>query len=174
MKNDDHFRITKERGTTYVRLPIVAFIGAILLIALLTLLLWSEKRHPEVQLQVKNPGELAVLLPSIAGLTHSTLEPGNSMQVLQNGNAFWPPLMRDIAAAKESIHLETYIWYDGQLTRQLIPLLARKAREGVEVRVLEKRLDYILTDPGWIVRSARVLDDGPSDHRPVLAELTHP
>lgn len=41
-------------------------------------------------------------------------------------------------------------------------------------RVLEKRLDYILTDPGWVVRSARVLDDGPSDHRPVLAELTHP
>jgi endonuclease/exonuclease/phosphatase family metal-dependent hydrolase len=41
-------------------------------------------------------------------------------------------------------------------------------------RVLEQRLDYILTDPGWIVRSSRVLDDGPSDHRPVLAELTHP
>jgi endonuclease/exonuclease/phosphatase family metal-dependent hydrolase len=40
-------------------------------------------------------------------------------------------------------------------------------------RVLEQRLDYILTDPGWIVRSARVLDDGPSDHRPVLAELIH-
>jgi endonuclease/exonuclease/phosphatase family metal-dependent hydrolase len=41
-------------------------------------------------------------------------------------------------------------------------------------RVLEQRLDYILTDPGWVVRSARVLDDGPSDHRPVLAELIHP
>jgi endonuclease/exonuclease/phosphatase family metal-dependent hydrolase len=41
-------------------------------------------------------------------------------------------------------------------------------------RVLEQRLDYILGDPGWVVRSARVLDDGPSDHRPVLAELVHP
>jgi endonuclease/exonuclease/phosphatase family metal-dependent hydrolase len=40
-------------------------------------------------------------------------------------------------------------------------------------RVMEQRLDYILTDPGWTVRSARVLDDGPSDHRPVLAELVH-
>jgi endonuclease/exonuclease/phosphatase family metal-dependent hydrolase len=40
--------------------------------------------------------------------------------------------------------------------------------------VLEQRLDYILTDPGWKLRSARVLDDGPSDHRPVLAELVHP
>ena len=41
-------------------------------------------------------------------------------------------------------------------------------------RVMEQRLDYILTDVGWQVRSARVLDDGPSDHRPVLAELIHP
>jgi endonuclease/exonuclease/phosphatase family metal-dependent hydrolase len=41
-------------------------------------------------------------------------------------------------------------------------------------RVMEERLDYILTDPGWRVASARVVDDGPSDHRPVLAELVHP
>lgn len=41
-------------------------------------------------------------------------------------------------------------------------------------RVMEQRLDYILADPGWQVRSARVLDDGPSDHRPVIAELVHP
>src|SRR6185436_20357909 len=41
-------------------------------------------------------------------------------------------------------------------------------------RVMEQRLDYILTDRGWKVRSARVLDDGPSDHRPMLAELIHP
>jgi len=40
-------------------------------------------------------------------------------------------------------------------------------------RVMEQRLDYILVDPGWQVRTARVLDEGPSDHRPVLAELVH-
>jgi endonuclease/exonuclease/phosphatase family metal-dependent hydrolase len=40
-------------------------------------------------------------------------------------------------------------------------------------KVMEKRLDYILADRGWIVRSSRVLDEGPSDHRPVIAELVH-
>jgi endonuclease/exonuclease/phosphatase family metal-dependent hydrolase len=40
-------------------------------------------------------------------------------------------------------------------------------------RILKQRLDYILADAGWKVRNARVLDDGPSDHHPVLAELTH-
>lgn len=136
MTDKDHFRITKERGTTYVRLPIVALIGGVLLLVFLTILLWSEKREPDTQLRVKNPGELTVLLPSIAGLTHSTIEPGNSMQVLQNGDAFWPPLMRDIAAARETVHIESFIWYDGKLARQLAALLAKKAKEGVEVRVL--------------------------------------
>lgn len=41
-------------------------------------------------------------------------------------------------------------------------------------RVMNHRLDYILADAGWRVTSARVLDEGPSDHRPVLAELTRP
>ncbi|HYC89134.1 MAG TPA: cardiolipin synthase [Thermoanaerobaculia bacterium] len=136
MTDKDHFRITKDRGTTYVRLPIIAFIGGVLLLVLLTILLWSEKREPSTRLRVKNPGELTMLLPSIAGLTHSTIEPGNSMQVLQNGVGFFPPLLRDIAAARETVHIESFIWYDGKLARQLAALLVRKAKEGVEVRVL--------------------------------------
>lgn len=41
-------------------------------------------------------------------------------------------------------------------------------------RTLAQRLDYILADPGWRVGRAHVLDDGPSDHLPVIAELLHP
>ena len=41
-------------------------------------------------------------------------------------------------------------------------------------KLVEQRLDYILADRGWQVRSAYVLDEGPSDHRPVVAELVHP
>jgi endonuclease/exonuclease/phosphatase family metal-dependent hydrolase len=38
-------------------------------------------------------------------------------------------------------------------------------------RVTQERLDYILLSPQWQVVSARVVDDGPSDHLPVLAEV---
>ena len=41
-------------------------------------------------------------------------------------------------------------------------------------KIMGQRLDYILADPGWKVVSTRVLDEGPSDHRPVIAELMHP
>lgn len=40
-------------------------------------------------------------------------------------------------------------------------------------RVMELILDYVFTDRGWRVQSSRTLDDGPSDHRPVLVEINH-
>jgi cardiolipin synthase A/B len=135
-RDPDHFAIMKRGSTHYVRMPLVAFIGGILIILVLTILMWSVKREPSTRLQVKDPGELRVLLPSIAGLTHSALEPGNSMQVLQNGVQFWPALFRDIAAARETVHIESFIWYDGKLARDMAKLLADKARQGVEVRLL--------------------------------------
>lgn len=132
----DHFRVWHSRGTTYVGMPIIAFIGGLFALITLAVLFWSVKRDNSTVLRVKQPGELRALLPSIAGLTHSVLEGGNSMQVLQNGDQFFPPLLRDIAAARQSIHIESFIWYDGKLATQLANLLAKKAREGVEVRLL--------------------------------------
>jgi cardiolipin synthase A/B len=133
---DDKFGVWTSRGTTYVRMPIIAFIGGVLTIVTLVILLWSISREPSTRLAVSQAGELAALMPSIAALTHSALEPGNSMQVLQNGAMFFPSLFRDIAAARETVHIESYIWYDGKIARELAALLAKKAREGVEVRVL--------------------------------------
>jgi len=42
---------------------------------------------------------------------------------------------------------------------------------GVTIPMLNERIDYIFADYGWEVRSARVLNIGPSDHFPVIAEL---
>jgi cardiolipin synthase len=134
--DQDHFGVWSSRGTTYVRMPIVAFIGGLLTLVLLIVLIWSMTREPNTRLHVRNLGELGALMPSLVGLTQSSLEQGNDVRVLQNGDGLFPLLFRDIAAAKQSIHLETYIWYEGTLTRQLVRLLAEKARQGVEVRVL--------------------------------------
>jgi cardiolipin synthase len=135
-RDDDHFRLVHERGTTYARLPLVAVIGGVLAILVLTILFWSVKRLPDTKLHVKNPGDLEALVPSPVGLTHSSLDNGNAVEVLQNGDGFFPPLLRDIAAARSTIHLETFIWEDGKIAREIAGLLARKARGGLEVRLL--------------------------------------
>ena len=128
--------IWNHGGTTYVRLPMIAFVGVILTIVALTVTLWSIKRKAGSHLQVKNPGDLSALIPSIVGVTQGNLDQGNKIEVTQDGDGFWPLLMRDIAAARETVHIESYIWWDGAMPKQLAQLLARKAREGVEVRLL--------------------------------------
>jgi cardiolipin synthase len=128
--------IEVRRGAHVVRVPIVLFVSMAFAILMLTVVLWSVWRNRDVHLQVKNPGELNTLLPSIVGLTQSSLDGGNRVELLQNGDGFFPPLLRDIAAARESIHIESYIWWKGAICRQLAELLAAKARQGVEVRLL--------------------------------------
>ncbi|HYR28673.1 MAG TPA: phospholipase D-like domain-containing protein, partial [Thermoanaerobaculia bacterium] len=124
------------RPTRYMRIPVVAFVLGILTIIVLTVLFWSVKRKPDAKLQVTNVGEIHALLPSFAGLTQSNLDHGNRIEILQNGDGFFPPLMRDMAAATQSIHIETFIWHDGTIARQLAKLMAMKARQGIEVRLL--------------------------------------
>lgn len=105
-------------------------------IIVLVLLLWSGQRGQEAHLRVRNAGELRVLLPSIMGLTQSTLDKGNRVEVLQNGDGFFPLLLRDIAAARESVHVESYIWWKGPICGQIAAALAAKARQHVEVRLI--------------------------------------
>src|SRR5207237_8128171 len=120
-----------------VRIQIVAFIGMLLTIIAMAIFLWSTWRGPrDTHLAVNNPGELQTLLPSIVGLTQSSLDVGNDVRVLQNGDGFFPLLLQDIAAAKETIHLESYIWEEGRICNQVAEALAARSREGVEVRVL--------------------------------------
>src|SRR4029077_20470039 len=59
----------------------------------------------------------------------------NTVPLLQNGNGFFPPLFEDIARARQNINFETYVWWKGEICKQVAEALARKARQGVEVRI---------------------------------------
>ncbi|HUP47153.1 MAG TPA: cardiolipin synthase [Thermoanaerobaculia bacterium] len=136
-KNDKTFEITRRKGTTYIRVPLALAVSVVVVLSLLSLLLWSAKwKRDPATLTVRDPGDLQVMLPSMAGVTQGELDPGNRVEVLQNGDGFFPRLFADIGAARENVHIETFIWRDGELARRLAALLGQKAREGVEVRLL--------------------------------------
>ncbi len=123
----------KPRRT--VQLSYLEAILLFLLLIFLILLLWSTDRsHPSL-VRVPNIDNFEQALPSIASLSGSTILPGNAVQVLQNGDQFFPSLFADIAQAGNSIHLETYVWWKGEICDRLGRALADKARHGVEVRV---------------------------------------
>ena len=123
-------------GTHYVTVPLVAAIALVILVIGLGILLWSAERTRPVTLNVKQPGQFSALLPSIVGLTQSTLDPGNRVQLLENGDQYFPALLQEIGKARESVHVETYIWWTGPICDQMANALAAKARQGVEVRLL--------------------------------------
>lgn len=151
----------KPSGTLWVRVPFVAFVAAIIVVVGLTVMLWSAERGRETNLNVKNAGDFSALLPSIAGLTQSSLDPGNQIQLLENGDQFFPRLLADVANAHETIHIESYIWWNGPICNQVAAALAAKAKQGVEVRLLvdasgghkmEDDVEKLMTSSGVQVR----------------------
>ena len=75
-------------------------------------------------------------LTSIAGATGSPFLPGNRIDILNNGDAFYPVMLQEIAEAQVSITIEAYIYWAGEIGRRFAAALAERARAGVRVKIL--------------------------------------
>lgn len=60
----------------------------------------------------------------------------NRVELLHNGNNAFSALISSLQHAVRSIHMEYYIIRDDRIGRAIIEILIRKARSGVEVRVI--------------------------------------
>jgi len=61
---------------------------------------------------------------------------GNAVRVLRNAVENYPAWEAAIESARHTIHMEMYIIHNDRVGRRFIQLLAKKAREGVAVRLL--------------------------------------
>lgn len=68
--------------------------------------------------------------------SYSVLSERNHVEIQQDAAAFYPSLIADLKAARNSIHLQYYIWRADKFTGILKEILIAKARSGVEVRLL--------------------------------------
>ncbi|HEX9162348.1 MAG TPA: cardiolipin synthase [Thermoanaerobaculia bacterium] len=109
------------------------------IIALLWLLLWTtNRRRIKPSFELSDRADAEKMVPTLVGLTEGAIDPGNRVEILQNGRYF-DRLLDDIATAKDSIHIESYIWWTGDICVRIANALAKRASEGVEVRLM---LDY--------------------------------
>ena len=60
----------------------------------------------------------------------------NQIDIMTDGYAFFPELLRNIAEASHHIHINMYIFEDDALGRLVADALMDKARQGVKVRVI--------------------------------------
>lgn len=68
--------------------------------------------------------------------SNALLSDNNEITILKNGNETFPAIFHAIGKARHHIHLEYYIIENDELGGQLKDLLIRKARQGVEVRLI--------------------------------------
>ncbi|HEX2224645.1 MAG TPA: phospholipase D-like domain-containing protein [Thermoanaerobaculia bacterium] len=118
-----------------VEVPIWLLIAMAAAILILSMVLWGILRERKAQVRIPNINSLEEALGSIAGMTQSTIVGGNSVEVLQNGDGFFPRLFQDFKAARQTINYESYVWWDGDICGEFAKVLSAKAREGLEVRL---------------------------------------
>ena len=73
---------------------------------------------------------------SAMSLANPVLIDGNAIELLQNGDAFFPAMLEAIRVAKKTINFEAYIFYSDEIGHAFRDALCAQARAGVEVRVL--------------------------------------
>ena len=120
-----------------ITIVVTALVTALLcaLFAMLT----RSRGTPYLKLELDVLPEIPDALPTLAGLTESTVYDGNEATVFQNGSVF-PAMLADIASATKSVHLETFVWCAGILENQFTDALCERARAGVKVRLLRDAL----------------------------------
>ena len=61
---------------------------------------------------------------------------GNQIQLLENGDQFYPAVFDAIEQAQQKIILETFIWFEDAGGKQLHAALLEAARRGIIAEVL--------------------------------------
>lgn len=120
-----------------IYLVIFAAIGAVALCAVLYD--WLVPDQSEIA-----PRDLSSDVPlnaqesarALSANLNAPLLDGNAIDVLLNGDEIFPAMLEAIREAQHSIHLLTYIYWQGDIARQFADELIAAARRGIQVRVL--------------------------------------
>lgn len=98
-------------------------------------LLKKRRRTPYLKLDLDDFPPLECGAQVLAGVTGGAVYEGNRVEVLQDGSLF-DAMLKDIATARHTVHLETFVWTAGELERRFIAALSAAATRRVRVRVL--------------------------------------
>ncbi len=73
---------------------------------------------------------------TLASLTMAQFGEGTKLEVLTNGEHYYPAELDAIHKAQSSVHLEAYIFVNGEVTKQFLAAMEDRARAGVKVRLM--------------------------------------
>ena len=65
-----------------------------------------------------------------------TWQEGNRITLLENGDNYYPAVFEAIDRARQRVILETFIWFEDDVGKQLHGVLLRAAQRGIKIEVL--------------------------------------
>ncbi|WP_337098185.1 cardiolipin synthase [Paenibacillus sp. YIM B09110] len=89
-----------------------------------------EEVHNEELANQRNLFEL------LSTMTPFAIKAGNQSEILTNGEATFEAILNALSEARHHIHMDYYTIRDDGIGRRFLHMLIRKAREGVEVRIV--------------------------------------
>jgi len=93
---------------------------------------YSRHNFEEAGAAIRNYKKLPYMLTKDS----SALTTNNSVKLLINGENKFPEVLKALREAKHFIHIEYYIYEDGEVARAIEEVLVQKAREGVAIRFI--------------------------------------
>src|ERR1043166_8506690 len=111
---------------------ILFFFAIILIFCLLFIRRHTLPYHFEHTFAVKDPE----FIGSALALSDPVLVPGNKIDILNNGDEYFPAMLKAIGGARKTINFEAFILYSDEVGTQFRDAFCERARAGVEVRVL--------------------------------------
>jgi cardiolipin synthase len=130
-------------STTFL---VIAIIAIVVLAFLLFLALFEPGLAYKISSCTTEPLESEDFLCVLEAITDSKIHRHGRVEVLTNGEVFYEAELEAIAAAKESVNIEAYIFQKGEVTKKFVDALTERARQGVKVRMV---LDAIGSFATW-------------------------
>jgi len=109
-------------------------------IALITYLVTPSEQPPEYGLDHDFSVDSQEFLNSVVASTGIPFLEGNRVQLLNNGDEFYPAMLAAIQTAQSSITMEAFIYWQGEIGERFAQALSEKAR-SVTVKIRRTRCD---------------------------------
>jgi cardiolipin synthase len=78
----------------------------------------------------------ASFVPTVEAYTSAPIVPGNTVEILLNGEQIFPAVVEAIRSARRTITYAQYFYEEGAVAREIAEALAERCRAGVGVNVL--------------------------------------
>jgi len=112
----------------------LTIVGGAFLTWVIVAMLFTPHIPYHIEAEIDARGDHFIHVLESTGQTH--LEAGNRVDILTNGDRFYPAMLDAISRARETINMECYIFKKGDIGQAFVDALCERARAGVRVSVV--------------------------------------